>query len=36
MPFLNGKTAGILWCPPWRLEITRLLAEWNNEYLAAT
>ena len=27
---LNGKRAGVLWCTPWRLEVSGLLQEGNN------
>ncbi len=28
---LNGKDLGVLWCPPWRVEVTGLLKPTNNE-----
>ena len=27
---INGKDLGVLWCPPWRIEITRFLKPKNN------
>ena len=28
---LNGKNLGVVWCAPWRVEVTQALRVWGNE-----